>query len=52
MPPEDQEKLRSNDEMLVNMIVADPESEHLKAELAKHMDDVLKLARKPVLTLF
>jgi hypothetical protein len=40
MSPDDQENLRKNDEMLMNMMMADPEAEKIKSETSKHLDEV------------
>ena len=43
--------LKSNDELLLSMIVSDKEAEPIKAEIKKHMDEVQKLACKFVLNI-
>ena len=38
--------IKSNDELLLNMIISDKEAEPIKKEIAKHMEEAKKLASK------
>lgn len=38
--------LRSNDELLLNMIISDKEADPVKKEITKHLEEVKKLASK------
>ena len=44
MKKEEQEGLKNNSNMLINMILSEPEVEPIKKEITKHMDEVKKLA--------
>ena len=46
MSQEELTNLKKNEDILLNMILSDKDMDHIKKEIAKHTDEVKKLARK------